>query len=420
MPFVKAICLIFIVNLNVYAQVHKQITLSIGQVSEISLANIENYSVSNKEVLSSKAVKAKQILYIKGKMKGQSLVTTWTKDGIKNVHTIYVLSKSGQFKILETLSNLRNFGIRGVVKGDKLVIKSDIKTIQQYRMIKELLKTNEDIILKGKLRDKVAKKIISEVHHRFFQNFYDDIRCHKQELDIVCLTTQEILADEQFLTPIKDKFRVIFRESQRFNNLKNHKLEMRIVQIERLDGKEINFGLDQIDVGLNDLIDNGPIALTQNQSIVLRDTEYNVSTLATQKILLRTKQESTVQIGSEIPFTTTTANSGNNTQWRFAGLKIAMTLEKINNRFKINYQTKLTRPMAQGNGDTYINGSAQSSSFLIQKNSPIQMFEIDLTTDDQSGRSLPLFGKIPILGKLFSSSAKFKTYKRIIAIAKLK
>lgn len=420
MPFVKVICLMFLVNLNVYAQVHKQITLSIGQVSEISLKDAENFSVSNKEILSSKVIKAKQKLYIKGKMKGQSLVTVWKSNGNKVVHTVYVLSKSGQFKILETLSNLKNFGIRGTIKGDKLLIYSDIKTIDQYRIIKELLKSNEDIIYKGELQNKVAKKIISEVHHRFFQNFYDDIRCQKQELDIICLTTEEILSDEGFLSPIKDKFKVKFRTSQRFNNLRNHKLEMRIIQIERLDGKEINFGLDQIDVGLTDLLDNGAIALTRNQNIVLRDTEYNVSTLATQKILLRTKQKSTVQIGSEIPFTTTTANNGNNTQWRFAGLKISMTLERINNRFKIEYQTKLTRPMAQNNGDTYINGSAQSSSFLIQKDSPIQMFEIDLTTDDQSGRSIPLFGKIPILGKLFSSSAKFKTYKRIIAIAKLK
>ncbi|WP_393094687.1 hypothetical protein [Halobacteriovorax sp. HFRX-1_3] len=353
-------------------------------------------------------------------MQGQSIVTLWTNSGKKKIHEVYVLSKSGQFKVLEVLNNLRHFGINGDIKGDKLIISQDITTLDQYLVLRPLLNKNKSIIFKGELKDKVAKKIIGEIHHKFFQNYYDDIRCEKSKIDIHCFTNEEILKDKKFLVPLQKKLMVKFFLSQRFDNLVNHKLEMRIIQIERMDGKEINFGLDQVDVGLSDLLDEGASALAKSQSIVFRDTDYNVSTLAIQKILLRTNNKSTVQMGSDIPFTTTTNNNGNNTQWRFAGLKIEMLLEKINNRYKVKYSTKLTRPMGQTNGDTYINGSAQESSFLIEKGIPIQMFEIDLTTDDNAGRRLPILGQIPILGKLFSSSAKFKTYKRIIAIAKLK
>ncbi len=420
LPFVKVISLICIVNFNIYATSSNQITLAIGQVTEISLSGITNFSISNKEVLSSKAIQAQNKLFIKGKMQGQSIVTLWTNSGKKKIHEVYVLSKSGQFKVLEVLNNLRHFGINGDIKGDKLIISQDITTLDQYLVLRPLLNKNKSIIFKGELKDKVAKKIIGEIHHKFFQNYYDDIRCEKSKIDIHCFTNEEILKDKKFLGPLQKKLMVKFFLSQRFDNLVNHKLEMRIIQIERMDGKEINFGLDQVDVGLSDLLDEGASALAKSQSIVFRDTDYNVSTLATQKILLRTNNKSTVQMGSDIPFTTTTNNNGNNTQWRFAGLKIEMLLEKINNRYKVKYSTKLTRPMGQTNGDTYINGSAQESSFLIEKGIPIQMFEIDLTTDDNAGRRLPILGQIPILGKLFSSSAKFKTYKRIIAIAKLK
>ncbi len=419
MPFVKVITLISVVNFNVYAVKQNQITLSIGQVTEISLKGVESFSISNKEILTSKHDKANSKLLIKGSMKGRSIITLW-QNNQKRTISIYVLSKAGQFKMLEILANLKNFGITGRIKGDRLFITGNIRTTEQYLVLRPLLQKNQEIIFQGKLEDKVAKSIISEVHHRFFQNYYDDIRCMKSQLDIICETSEEILKDQKFLAPIEKKYFVKFRLSQRFDNLDNHKLEMRIIQIERLDGREINFGLDQINVGLTDLLDNGAIALTRNQNILLRDTDYEVSTLATQKILLRTNEKSIVQIGSEVPYTTTTVNNGNNTQWKFAGLKIDLTLSRINNRYKIKYKTKLTRPMTQLNGDTYISGNVQQSSFLIGKDSAIQMFEVDLTTDDNSSRNIPLLGNIPVLGKLFSSSAKFKTYKRIIAIAKLR
>ncbi len=420
LPFVKVIGLVSVVNFNIYATGLKQITLGIGQVTEISLNNVLNYSISNKEVLSSKSLQAQSKLIIKGKMQGHSIVTLWLNSGNKKTFEFYVLSKSGQFKVLEALNNLRHFDINGEIKGDKLIITQDITTLDQYLVLRPLLSKNKSIIFKGELKDQVAKKIIAEIHHHFFQNYYDDIRCQKNKIDIHCFTNEEILKDIKFLKPLQNKLMVKFFLSQRFENILNHKLEMRIIQIERMDGKEINFGLDQVDVGLADLLDEGASALAKSQSIVLRDTDYNVSTLATQKILLRTSNKTTVQMGSDIPFTTTTNNNGNNTQWRFAGLKIEILLEKINNRYKVKYATKLTRPMRQMNGDTYINGSAQESSFLIEKGIPIQMFEIDLTTDDNAGRRLPILGQVPILGKLFSSSTKFKTYKRIIAIAKLK
>lgn len=420
MPFVKVIYLISIVNFNVYAVNQQTITLSIGQVTEISLKGQKSFNISNKEVLSTKTLSAQRKLFIKGAMKGQSIVTVWSNSGQKTVYSVYVLSKSGQFQVLETMAKLKNYGILGRMKGDKLIISDDIKTIDQYLLIKPLINNDVNIIFKGELKDSVAKEIFAEVHHRFFQNFYDDIRCEKERLDITCETGQEILADKKFISAIEKKYLVKFRLSQRFNNILNHKLELRIIQIERLDGKEINFGLDQIDVGLADLLAEGADALAKSQSITFRESDYNVSTLATQRILLRTNENSRVQIGSEVPYTTTTVNNGNNTQWKFAGLKIAMKLTKINNRYKLKYQTRLTRPMNQVNGDTYISGSVQESSFLINKNTPIQMFEVDLTTDDNTGRKLPILGDIPILGKLFSSSTSFKTYKRIIAIANLK
>ena len=80
-------------------------------------------------------------------MKGQSVVTTWSKSGKRSIFTVYVLSKSGQFEMLETLENLRNFGIRGKIKGDKLVIINDINSIDQYLVLRPLLSNKKKYFL---------------------------------------------------------------------------------------------------------------------------------------------------------------------------------------------------------------------------------------------------------------------------------
>ena len=391
-----------------------------GQVLEISTNKVLQYVIGNKEVINVKNMKKSKKLLISAKMTGYTDLQLFKKDE-KKVISIYVLSKKDHFQILEAKQNLDQLsGIKSKVKSGRLILEGEIQSTEDFFIFKSLSKENNYLnTQKLKVGSAVKNKVLSKVYREFFDNYYDQIKCSFRSLNIICYTTPTIFKDKEFINRVKNEYGLKLHSSKTIWGQKNLKMEMRIFQIERLDGREIDFGLSEFNLSIADLV-KGKFSSFREKLINLNSTKYNVSTLSTPRALMRYNEELVIKIGSEIPFVTSSIN-GSNTTWKFAGLKLRLTPFRLGNKANVSYTTELTRPIqVTGAQNLSINGSRQKSSVAVNLNESLQIFEIDLKTDDHRSNSMPYLSQIPILGNLFVSKSKSSTYKKIIAVLQIK
>ncbi len=398
-----------------------QISLSKGQVFEINANGINKYAIGNKDIISVRFDKNSNKFYLTGLMQGYSELRLLGK--MQRTLKIYVLSKNQQLKLLEIQNSLSAIGLTETeVFGPKIILAGTIINRDQYLSIVEIIKVHKkEIINNLQMSKELRKEIMSSIYYEFFQNYLDEILCEETKAIISCATTETILKNKQFIRTMEEKHGVNFYPSMTFGKLENFQIDIKLFQIEKLDGSEINFGLDQIDVNLSDVFSQGLVALAGNNRVKLKDSNYDLSTLATPKAILKLDTPLDIKIGSEIPFQGTGGtNIVSETKWKFVGLGIKILMKKENNQYQINYSTNLSRPISSSSdGINSITGNSQNSSFSISLNRPIQIFEIDIKTDDNLESSIPIIGNIPVLKNIFSSKSSMNTYKKIVAIVRV-
>lgn len=424
--FVKVITVLMLISRTFAAMslrtLSSPITLSKGQVIEINSSDIQSYAIGNKGAVSFKYDKKTNKFYLSGLTQGFSELKINSPLGSRTFD-VYVLSKNSQLKLLEIKNVLDAIDLKeSVIFGQKIILNGEIQSIDQYLSVSQILKSgHEDIINNLKIEKNLKKEIISNIYYDFFQNFLDEIFCEEVKGFINCSTTLKILENKEFIKAMGQKHGASFYPSLTFGKLENYQIDIKIFQIEKLDGSEINFGLDQINVNLSDIFDNGPKALLQNNSILLKNQSYDMSTLATPKVIIKLNEPLNIKVGSEIPFSSA-ANQGvaTQTKWKFAGLSLNLTMEKENNQYKVKYETNLSRPVyARDDSVGLISGNSQKSSFSISLDKPIEIFEIDLKTDDENTSSIPYLDSIPVLKNLFRSKGSTHTNKKIVAIVRV-
>jgi hypothetical protein len=335
---------------------------------------------------------------------------------------IYVLSKSQQLKNIDLKEQLNSMGMKNIqIKGRRVVIKSVLNNLSDYRQLKEFIEKNSrNVYSEISLTDSLKNEIIGSIYKKFFNEFYDEISCLAEGFDITCKTSNKILENKDFIDSLKKKYYVNFLSSSIFTQKNNYQLEMRLFQIERLDGQEVQIGLSDLDISINDFIKIGVDSISDLARLKLRKSNIHISTLATPKAIIKLSTPLEIKIGTEIPFTTgITPNGTAQVNWKFAGLKIKLKMERENNNFLIQYQTELTRPVFQSSQSVQVSGNRQSSAFTITTKRPQRIFEIGLRTNDMNKTSIPLLSNIPILGNLFQSKSNTETHKKIIALVRL-
>lgn len=392
-------------------------TISKGQVIEITASGVESYLIANKDIVSAKYDKTLNKFHIKGLMQGYSEIKLLGPS--PRTLKVYVLSKSRQLQLRELKEQLDSLGhTRGKIQGRKLILIGEIQSLNAYRQMKSFIGQNQDLIFSRlTLAPKLSKEIIARVYKKFFEEYYDEVLCQADDFDIICKTTSTILANKEFIEDLKRRYQINFMSSSIFSSRSNYQIELKLFQLEKLDGEELSFGISQLDITLDDLFNSGLKGLSKLAIAKLKNSNIHLSTLATPKAILKLDDPLEIRIGSEIPFTSSTDNQIQ-TSWKFAGLLLKAKVTRENNLFHVQYQTELTRPL--GNADKlHISGNRQKSSFTISLDQSEQIFEIGLKTTSQEKNSLPVLGAIPILGKLFMSKSQVETHKKILAIAKI-
>lgn len=394
----------------------KPIVLSPGQHKELFLEEGSRFTVSNGNILHYQEVKEQEQLLLRAISPGESQIVVWppNKDAPR-IHSIYISAASPLSVPLKWQQVLEKSGVSAHPLGPVIILKGTLSELSSYQTIHQLLAgpaspfSGQELRLSLDLRE----KIIGEVYGRFFSNFKDQISCNLQGIQFFCEYEKGQEISESEMKWLKEAYHIHFitREHSK-TRPKNYRVKLKVIQEERLDGSEIGIGLDQIQVNVSDLFQNGLQALIENNQILLRNKKLSLSTLASPEIFLRPNEKGLISIGTDIPFQVQNNYGQITTEWRFAGLKIDLLLRPQGQRIILDYELEFSGPQNGGQVQT-ISGSREKASVLIFPGQGKKLFQIMFQTQGNSSQSLPVLGQIPLIRHLFRSQSTQQTYKRL-------
>jgi hypothetical protein len=219
-------------------------------------------------------------------------------------------------------------------------------------------------------------------------------------MDILCF--YEGTTNVEFLKQLASFYRVSFIQQDSRLRHKNYRLKLKLIQLERMDGKEIHLGMDKLQASVEDLFVNGIRNLIDKNAVFLQKSQMDLSSLAEPELVVNLNTPQLVEIGSQIPYQNIGVQGSSviaPIDWRFAGLKIKTKITESYGKLLLDYETEFSRPVAQA-----ISGS---------KEVPMKIFQIGFQTTSKDRLGIPVLSEIPILKHLFESKSDTKTYKQI-------
>lgn len=396
------------------------IVLSKGEIYELKSPSGATFSIGNSEVIKIKPNNKKGALLIKAIGLGESGLIIWPSKGKKISYSVYVLPKKGLLKNIEIHELLKGHQIQSRISGTILEIFGQLETIEQYEFLASIYEQNKDRIkLNVSISSKVQNAVLGNIYHHFFNHYYDLISCQMDGVWAMCRVSKNPLPHQQLTQYLKSKYLLKFIPDLDVELRKNYKLKMKILLWEHRNGDEINIGLDEINISMDDLFKSGLKSLIKDKILVLKEKDVELSTLADQEIILLPGVDSLVKVGADIPFheveKSSEGSSIQSLQWKFAGLSININLNIVDNKYIIHYKNELSR----FDGEDGVSGSQQQSALEAQLGKPAKLFHIVFQTNGEYTSSIPYIHKFPVLGRLFKSTSSQSSYKKITAIINL-
>ncbi|MBP9674991.1 MAG: pilus assembly protein N-terminal domain-containing protein [Bacteriovoracaceae bacterium] len=387
-----------------------------GEQRELSIPNLSHFSVGNKHILQYHYNAQNKQFLLKAKSLGFSDIIFWNKLGKKSIYKIYVLSKADQLELLRLTETLEHMGLKTRPEGALIIVQGSIEKKADFLLLQKLEKDFSKLLfLKVEISPDLQKEIMADIYPLFLKEGIYDISCYTELLKIICAYSQpegqKSAGEERLLKTIEQKYQVSFLPSSSPYLSKNFKAKLKILQVERSDGKEFSFGLSQIQTTWGELFTQGIKSLIQKNEMAFQESKITVSTLAEPEIIMRLNAPSFIQVGAEIPYTASTANTIQ-TQWKFAGLELKLNLKAWGDKFSLEYSSELTRPSDMNQ----VSGNKESSSVMLELNQPIEIFQIGIKTLGKKENALPWIHRFPLMGELFKSHAQAGSHKKIIAI----
>jgi hypothetical protein len=389
---------------------NQSLILSIGEIREVSVPGLKRFSVGNNDSLTHKFLESKSSLLIKGKKLGLSEIHIWKNNNERLKLQVYVLSKSNQLKLNSISESFKNLGLEVETQGPWLRIKGELGQSSSYNQFLKLTQEHrEKIGLEVNLSTPLKKILLAKVIRALFDDHINGFRCEFIEIQLLCHLSDSRLPSTEVEKYLKDQFAVKFIRHNNLNQNKNYRLKMKIIQSESNSSHSHSLGLYQLEGNLRSLLDNGWESLFEQNLLQLKSLGIKTSLLAEPNILIRTDKTVRLQIGSDLPYQSTTKEGGQNTSFKFAGLKLKLKLITQGDSFLLDYSAEVTKPGRSG----AISGSKESASARVSLKDPVQLFEISFQSDALNQQGLPLASSTPFLGGLFKNKEKSKVYKKI-------
>jgi len=416
---VKALALGILLVSSAHAQdgsnpIKKQsLILSIGEVKELHLPKLERFTIGNNDSLSHKFYQKRKSLLLKGKKLGLSELHVWKQNGEHLIYQIYILSKANQLKLLSLTESILNMGLNVQNKGPWLLLSGELERVTHYNQLLKILRANkEKLQLQISLSPVLKRRLLSEVIKALFDDHISDFKCLFKNIEFICHLSDGRSPSPELKNYLESKYAVKFIKHRAQHRENNYRLKIKIIQLESTEAEVAGFGLNQLSGSLKGIFDKGWQTLYEQNKVLLKDHGVEAGLLAEPVMLARPNKKMMIQVGSEIPYQSTSTEGQTTTDFKFAGLRLKLLLEKEGDGFLLNYTAEITKPGSSGE----ISGSKESASARISADIPIELFEISFQTDALNKESLPLANKVPLFGRLFSNNQQSKSYKKITGL----
>ncbi len=394
----------------------ENLIISMGEHKELQLPLMQKYTLSNTDCLTHKFIAKTKTMLLKGNKLGYSELMVWNSDKQKKTYKVYILSKQKQLQILHLVQTIESTGLKSEVAGPYILIKGELKELKDYLLIKKLEKENKDVLQsQGHLASKLRNLLVAEVYTRLLGEYLDRFQCQDLNYSIICQYSQSHPPSKEVIDELKNRFAIDFVALKDFKE-KNYLIKLKLIQIEKLDGEELNLGLDKISGNLGELFHEGLLSIIEKNQFLLNKSKVHLSTLAEPETVIRLGQPAQIDVGAEISFPVAKNRADGvvqSTEWKFAGLRIKLDLNQLGDQFQVNFDTEFSRPV---DNDSKISGSKEKSSLNLSLKKPIQLFQIGFKTDGENTSAMPWLSSIPILGEIFKSKSTQSNYKKISGV----
>ena len=193
---------------------------------------------------------------------------------------------------------------------------------------------------------------------------------------------------------------------------------------ERLVGGTIGdqFGLDNSDLAqVGRLVDLGVAGATGGVGVaILRAGDYLLEleleamqeskqgeVVSAPRVITSDKKKATISQGFEIPYQTSSANSGTNTQFKKAELKLEVTpLITPDDHVVLDLVVTKDEPNGDANNEPALRTSKVETTVQVDNGETVVLGGVFETTKDNDVDSVPFFGDLPGIGFLFKRTAK--------------
>ena len=383
--------------------------LAKGEQKELYFESLHHFSVGNPEVISYKFIPKTGKILLKGKKVGFTDLVVWDKKTKKTL-SIYVLSKQKFLKTFQLADALKNLNLSIDIKGPIMTASGSLMDFSDYLYLQKIKGQFQDqVFFKIGLDSKLRNHIIGQIYKKLYANGFSSVSCQADWLDILCF--YEGSSNTEFLKQISSFYRVSFIQQDSRLRHKNFRLKLKLIQLERLDGREIHLGLDKLQASVSDLFVNGVRNMIDKNAIFLQQSQMDLSSLAEPELVVNLNTPQLIEIGSQIPYQNVGTQGATviaPIDWRFAGLKIKTKITEAYGKMLLDYETEFSRPVDQA-----ISGSKEISSALLEVGVPMKIFQIGFQTTSKNRQGIPIISDIPILKHLFQSKSDARTYKHI-------
>jgi len=394
---------------GVCAAPSEDIILAKGEQKELIIPGLKNFSVGNKDVVATTVRQGK--LLIKGTRVGFSDVVVWDRDG-RRTFQLYVLSKTSFLKTIQLTEALKDLGLTLNLKGPLMVVAGVVNRAEDWRYLQHLRLQHKDrVVFQVTAHPELRRLMAADVYRDLFAVGITQVNCQARFIDLECSFegSRERLKD--LMEALKERWGVKFIQRDSHWARGNLRLKLKLIQIEKLDGQELNFGLAALRAKPLDLFQHGLKKLIEENQIALGESHIELSTLAEPESLVRLGKQHIIEVGAQIPYQNLAQGNGvvlAPIDWRFAGLRITTMLEERDGQLALDYETEFTRPMGQS-----ISGSKEKSSLLLRPGESYKLFQIGYQSSGEERQNLPGLKDIPLLRVLFGSRTRSNNYKRI-------
>ncbi|MBT3984650.1 MAG: hypothetical protein HOE90_25055 [Bacteriovoracaceae bacterium] len=389
------------------------IIIALGEQTEIPQKVVEKFSVGNPDIVGQRYLESERKLLIKGKKMGFSDLIIWG-GGRKTKYSVYVLAKRRHLELIGHLERLKGIGLLVTPMGPYLKIEGVLKNLTQVKILGNLYKENsEKFEINVQYTPKLKKKILENIVLEFFREQISPVKCDFENIQIFCFYPEGLAPSKGLKDLLSRRFPITFLEDKKNRQLENYKIKIKVIQIERLDGKEISFGIEKIGGSLKTLFKKGLSSLIDFNPFLFQEKNLTLSTIAEPEIITQIGKPSIVELGSKIAFKGQKNDNGKSLHWVFAGIKNEILLTAVSNSVQVKYHTEFTYPNFTSSNEKKISGSKESSTLSLPFNKPIKIFSISYKSLGTNEEGIPYLKNIPIIGKLFVSSNESSNFKKI-------